>query len=101
MKRFNEVDQEFICDNCKKKINKLNYSSRDHCNYCLYSKHVDIFPGDRASLCKGNLIPIDIEKHKDTYKVIYKCDKCNMIRKNVVANDDSFDKILEIMSKKT
>ena len=47
MKKFNEIDEEFICENCGKKIEKLGYSCRDHCNYCLYSKHVDINPGDR------------------------------------------------------
>lgn len=101
MKKFNEIDEEFICDNCKKVVQKLVYSSRDHCNYCLYSKHVDINPGDRMSLCRGNLVPIDIEKHKDTYKIIYKCDKCSSIKKNIVAKDDDFEKILDLMSKKT
>lgn len=100
MKKFNEIDEEFICYNCNKLIEKLNYSSRDHCNYCLYSKHVDINPGDRASFCCGNLIPIEIEKYRDTYKIVYRCDSCREIRKNIVAKDDSFEKILEIMSKK-
>jgi hypothetical protein len=50
--------------------------------------------------CKGELIPIDVEKHKDTFKVIYRCNKCNSIRKNIIAKDDNFDVILEIMSKK-
>ncbi len=101
MKKFKEIDEEFICDNCKKHVQKLIYSSRDHCNFCLYSKHVDINPGDRLSSCRGNLIPIDVEKYKGTYKIIYKCDKCNSIRKNIVAKDDNFDKILDLMSKKT
>ncbi len=100
MKRFNEIDEEFICYNCNNIVKPLIYTSRDHCNYCLYSKHLDINPGDRLSSCKGDLVPIDIEKHKDTFKIIYKCNKCNEIRKNIIANDDDFDTILEIMSKK-
>lgn len=99
MKKFNELDEEFICENCGKKINKLLYSSRDHCNYCLYSKHVDINPGDRLNTCKGLLKPIDIEKHKDTYKIIYRCNKCNKIHKNIMANDDDMNKIIEISKK--
>lgn len=101
MKRFNEIDEEFICSNCNKKVEKLNYSSRDHCNYCLYSKHVDINPGDRSSNCLGLLIPSDVEKHKNTYKIIYRCNKCGEIKKNIMAKDDNFDKLLDIMSKKT
>ena len=42
MKVFNELDESFICEKCGKKVDKLKYSSRDHCPYCLYSKHVDI-----------------------------------------------------------
>ena len=99
-KRFKMIDEEFICDVCKSKVSKLEYTARDHCPYCLSSKHLDINPGDRLAKCFGTLVPIDVEKgKKDTYKIIYKCDKCNEIKKNKVAVDDNFDKILEIMSK--
>lgn len=101
MKRFNMIDEEFICENCGKKVPKLNYTARDHCPFCLYSKHVDIMPGDRKNKCCGLLIPIDIEKFKDTYKIIYKCQKCNELHKNIIANDDNFEEILKIMQNKT
>jgi len=96
MKKFNMIDEEFICENCNKKIEKLNYTARDHCNHCLYSKHVDIMPGDRANDCKGLLKPIGIEKYKNTYKIIYKCIKCNQLHKNIMATDDDFNKIIEL-----
>ena len=101
MKQFNMIDESFKCIVCGKHVNKLNYTARDHCPYCLSSIHVDINPGDRSSDCLGILVPIDIEKSKkDTYKIIYKCNKCGMIKKNKTANDDNFDKILEIMKDK-
>ena len=96
MKKFIVKDEEFICENCNKKVNKLGYTSRDHCPYCLYSKHVDINPGDRLNECKGLLIPYQIEKFKNTYKIIYKCNKCNIIHKNIMASDDDFDKIIQL-----
>ena len=96
MKKFNMIDDEFICENCHQKISKLNYTARDHCNYCLYSKHVDINPGDRANNCHGLLVPIDIEKFKDTYKIIYKCEKCHEIHKNIMAIDDNMDEIIKL-----
>ena len=96
MKRFNELDENFICENCGRSVLPLGYSSRDHCPYCLYSKHVDIFPGDRNNTCLGLLKPIGISKHKDTFKIIYKCSKCGEIHNNIVANDDDMDKIIEI-----
>lgn len=100
MKKFNMIDEEFICENCGKKVNKLNYSARDHCPYCLYSKHVDINPGDRLNKCQGLLKPIEIEKFKNTYKIIYKCEKCNMNHKNIMAVDDNMDSIIELSAQK-
>ena len=70
MKRFTMRDENFICEYCGKTVEKLNYTARDHCPYCLHSKHVDNLPGDRANTCLGLLEPIGLEKHKDTYKII-------------------------------
>jgi len=98
MKKFNMIDEGFTCEFCHQKVEKLNYTARDHCPFCLYSKHVDINPGDRQNDCKGLLKPINIEKFKNTYKIIYKCQKCNQLHKNIIANDDDFNKIIELSS---
>lgn len=100
MKKFNMIDENFICENCGKEVNKLNYSARDHCNYCLCSKHVDNNPGDRENNCLGKLTPIDIEKFKNTYKIVYKCEKCREIKKNIMAIDDDIDTIINITKNK-
>lgn len=96
VKNFSMKDESFICENCGKEVSKLNYTARDHCPYCLFSKHVDIMPGDRLNNCKGLLKPIGIEKFKKTYKIIYKCEKCGMHHKNIMANDDNIDLIIEL-----
>lgn len=98
MKKFTMRDESFICKKCHKQVEKLNYTARDHCPYCLYSKHVDVMPGDRKNSCQGLLKPIGIEKFKDTYKIIYRCDNCNQIHKNIMATDDNMDLIIEIMA---
>lgn len=59
--RFTEIDEEFICENCGRKVSKLGYSCRNHCPYCLHSKHVDKNPGDRAEECHGDLEPVSLE----------------------------------------
>ena len=100
MKKFNMIDEPFVCKNCKKEVKTLEYSARDHCPFCLYSKHVDINPGDRANECRGLLRPIEIEKFKNLYKIIYKCEKCGSIHKNIMAVDDNIDKIIELSVKK-
>lgn len=96
MKKFNMIDESFICENCGMEISPLGYTARDHCPYCLYSKHLDIMPGDRANTCKGLLEPIGIEKYKDSFKIIYKCSSCGDIHKNIMANDDNMDLIIKL-----
>lgn len=99
MKNFTMRDEEFICENCGEKVNPLGYTARDHCPYCLCSKHLDIMPGDRQNNCQGLLKPIGIEKFKDTYKILYKCKKCHEPHKNIMAKDDNMDLIIELSSK--
>lgn len=96
MKNFTQCDESFICEKCSRKVEKLGYTSRDHCPYCLYSKHVDIMPGDRSNECKGLLKPIGIEKFKNTFKILYKCEKCSKSHKNIMAKDDNMDYIIEL-----
>lgn len=98
MKKFTMRDEKFVCLNCGKKVEKLNYTARDHCPYCLYSIHIDINPGDRLNTCLGLLEPIGIEKFKDTYKIIYKCNKCHNYHKNIMANDDNMNLIIKLSS---
>lgn len=92
------IDVSFCCRNCGYEVKPLGYTARDHCPKCLYSIHIDNNPGDRANPCLGDLVPINIEKFKDTYKIIYKCSKCNEIKKNIMAIDDDFDVVLKITS---
>ncbi len=96
MKNFTMIDEAFICEHCHKSVDKLNYTARDHCPFCLYSKHVDIMPGDRMNKCRGLLKPVGIEKHKDSYKIIYRCEKCHETHKNIMARDDNMEKIIEL-----
>ncbi|MBR3363093.1 MAG: RNHCP domain-containing protein [Bacilli bacterium] len=91
------IDDYFICENCGNKVFPLGYTARDHCPICLYSKHVDINPGDRKEKCHGLLKPIDIEKNKKAgYKIIYECQRCHKLRKNIMASDDDINKIISI-----
>lgn len=96
MKKFTMKDEHFICQNCHQEVPALLYSARDHCPNCLYSKHVDILPGDRKNPCQGLLIPIGIEKYRDTYKIIYRCQKCHQQHKNMMAQDDNMEEIITL-----
>ena len=95
-----EIDEEFICENCGKKVTKLGYSCRNHCPYCLHSKHIDINPGDRQEECHGDLEPVGIDiDSKKGYVIVFKCKKCGKIRRNKAAKDDNMDLIIKLSAK--
>ena len=96
MKNFTKRDESFVCENCGKKVDKLVYSSRDHCPYCLCSKNVDKLSGDRAEDCKGILRPVQTIPTKNGFDIVYKCDKCNEVRKNKSAEDDDVDLLIRL-----
>ncbi len=96
MKQFTKKDESFLCEYCGAMVEKLYYTTRDHCPYCLYSKHVDVFPGDRMNSCQGLLKPIGIEKSKKGLKILYRCEKCHKTHKNIAAFDDDYERIIEV-----
>ena len=90
-------DNSFVCVNCGKEVPKLEYTSRNHCPHCLHSLHVDIIPGDRKNTCRGVLKPIAVENNaKKGYVIVFKCEKCGQVSRNKSAEDDDFEKMLEI-----
>ena len=80
----------FICGNCGADVAALNNGSyRNHCPYCLHSKHVDNIPGDRANKCRGIMEPAGIHYHsKKGYQIIHRCKKCGTEKLNRTAFDD-------------
>ncbi len=95
-RRFQKNDDGFVCSHCGRQVHSLGYTSRDHCPYCLYSLHVDIFPGDRANDCCGLLEPIGLDTNKKGYQIVYKCQTCGKIVKNITAQDDNKKEIIRI-----
>ena len=96
-KRFSKNDCGFICEKCGGEVEPLGYTSRNHCPYCLHSKHLDVNPGDRASECKGLLIPVHTEiSAKKGYVIVHKCDRCGEIHKNKAAADDNISLIIKL-----
>ena len=87
-KRFTKNDAGFLCAHCGKQVEPLGYTSRNHCPFCLWSLHVDEFPGDRACECRGELEPIRVEPDaKKGYIIIHRCRRCGAIRRNKAAHE--------------
>lgn len=91
-RRLETQHQAFICSHCEKAVVPL-YSggtNRNHCPYCLWSKHVDLKIGDRRSGCRGEMEPIGIWVKKNReWAIIHRCAKCGFIRTNRIAADDN------------
>lgn len=65
-----------------------NGSYRNHCPVCLWSKHVDVKPGDRASECLGPMRPERMDQRPGKgLVVIHRCVRCGFSRANRVAAD--------------
>jgi hypothetical protein len=71
---FVKVKENFVCGNCGCKVLGTGYTN--HCPNCLWSRHVDIEPGDRANPCNGLLQPIGIETKGGEYIIVHQCQKC-------------------------
>jgi DNA-directed RNA polymerase subunit RPC12/RpoP len=79
----------FLCENCGLLVKELtNGSYRNHCPKCLFSKHLDIIPGDRQSSCGGLMEPIDLTYNSQKgYQIIHQCKRCKAVKKNKTAED--------------
>ena len=97
MKKFTKKVENFICENCGKSVIGNGYTN--HCPFCLYSKHVDINPGDRSCTCGGLMKPIEIQQKNGEFVILHKCTKCGLERKNKVQENDDINKIIEISKK--
>jgi len=93
-KNFQRKIENFTCKNCGEKVTGDGYTN--HCPICLWSKHIDINPGDRSSKCKGLMEPIKIETKKDGYIITHHCEKCGYQKKNKSNPTDNFTTLLQI-----
>ena len=82
----------FTCGHCGRFVGALPSGgrNRNHCPYCLYSRHVDAErSGDRASPCKGMMEPVGVfERPNGEEVIVHRCVKCGFERFNRVGADD-------------
>ena len=93
-KNFIKNTEDFTCDNCGAKVDGSGYTN--HCPKCLYSKHVDNVPGDRANLCGGLMAPARVEYKSGEYSIVHKCLRCGAEKRNKTSLDDNFDELVRI-----
>ncbi len=91
---FRKMNNSFTCENCGLKVPPASKTSRNHCPFCLYSKHVDIVPGDRLEVCQGLMKPIDYDYKQGEIIIVHRCVKCGKTGNNKSASDDQLDELL-------
>ncbi len=93
-RKFQRKIEDFTCENCGSEITGDGYTN--HCPICLWSKHVDINPGDRASICQGLMEPIALENKSGEQIIVHRCVICGYQKKNKTSKEDSFEELLNI-----
>lgn len=89
-------EKYFTCKHCGEAVSleAPGTRNRNHCPFCLYSRHVDISRGDRKSDCGGMMKPIGVVEREDGEDlIVHQCRGCGFISKNRVAGDDNEDLI--------
>ncbi|MFH0969201.1 MAG: RNHCP domain-containing protein [Patescibacteria group bacterium] len=94
--KFTRKIEDFVCENCGVKVRGNGFTN--HCPHCLWSKHVDIDPGDRASDCQGlmKLIRVEFGDRDREYILVHRCVKCGYEKRNKTSENDNFEEIIKI-----
>ena len=92
--KFIKNKEDFKCEKCGFLVSGDGFTN--HCPRCLWSKHVDNNPGDRANECGGMMRPVKVGKEGENYSLIHQCEKCGGKKKNKISEMDDFEKIVEI-----
>lgn len=103
--------EAFKCLQCEANVTTQpmisGVQNRNHCPYCLCSRHVDhTKAGDRLSACKAIMQPIGLTVKPGRNKyggrlcgelmVIHRCSECGKLSINRLAADDQVERLLEI-----
>ncbi|MDQ3014639.1 MAG: RNHCP domain-containing protein [bacterium] len=91
---FQKRVEDFICEHCNAEVQGDGFTN--HCPKCLWSKHVDVHPGDRKAVCSGMMKPIRVDLEKQEYILTHECQKCGYSKRNKVNIDDDFDEVTRV-----
>lgn len=100
---FDDFNADFTCKHCGRFVSARTAVSgvvnRNHCPYCLHSRHVDLFEaGDRLCACKAEMAPVGLtlKRSRDKYArghsgelmIVHRCTDCGGLSINRIAADD-------------
>ncbi len=95
-------DADFVCRRCGAGVPGAAPGSahRNHCPACLWSRHVDHQPGDRAAGCEGDMEPVAVMvRAGGEWALIHRCVACGALRTNRIAGDDNGPLLLSLAAR--
>lgn len=98
-KQRNSHEEVFKCRHCKRFVCPAEHGThhRNHCPFCLFSRHVDDHIGDRMSSCGASMEPVGhFQRPNDEYMLVHRCLACGLERFNRIAADDDFELVVSL-----
>ncbi len=89
---FKRTIEDFSCEHCGTTVTGNGYTN--HCPHCLWSKHVDVYPGDRAASCGGMMEPVSLAIEEKRYIITHRCVLCGDTKRNGVHKRDDIDAVV-------
>ena len=93
-RNFTRTVEDFTCVHCGLPVRGDGYTN--HCPRCLWSRHVDVVPGDRAERCGGAMRPVAVEVRGAGYAVRHRCEGCGAVRSTRAHVADSVEALTEV-----
>ena len=92
--RDRRLPASFRCRHCRLDVptSAPGTAHRNHCPHCLWSRHVDDAPGDRAAaeLCGSAMEPIAVSvRGAGEWVLVHRCTGCGTVHLNRTAGADS------------
>jgi len=89
---FKKTTEDFICGHCGSSVTGNGFTN--HCPTCLWSKHVDVYPGDREGGCRGLMEPVALALVRGDYVITHRCVSCGTRKTNRAGTNDNLDALL-------
>ncbi|TVR29099.1 MAG: RNHCP domain-containing protein [Spirochaetaceae bacterium] len=99
---YHTTQETFVCIKCAITVAppENGTHNRNHCPYCLSSRHVDLRPGDRRSGCRAEMEAIGVHVQADgEWSIIHRCTGCGILKLNRIGPDDSERALLALAAR--
>jgi len=96
------LPRSFRCTHCRLDVpsDAPGTRHRNHCPTCLWSRHLDVSPGDRSARCAAAMEPIAVSVRDDgEWQLVHRCSGCDAVRLNRIAGDDNAHSLMRLATR--